>query len=240
MRVVLAVIVAATVAWVVPASAEPKKIQCWTDKDGHRMCGDRVPPEYAGQKRDVIQGGRVVQSTKAAKTAEEIAAEKKAKEAAEAAQKQAAYDRDLLETYRSAKDMEQMRDERIALIDSRITSAQKNSESTDKSLADLRARAETLTKNGKPIDDRLAKQIKDYEKSQKQNTRAMERYKIERDNVETKFNSDIARYNQLKGLPPPKPATPATVPPATAAKPESAAPAPAAASSAPAEPSRKN
>lgn len=220
MRFVLALTVAVVVAGT--AQAADKKVQCWTDKDGHRMCGDRVPPEYAGKKREVLEGGRVIQTVKAAKTPEEIAEEKRQKAAADAAaeavRKQAAYDRDLLETYRSAKDLESMRDERIMLIDSRVASAKKNSDNTDKSLTDLRARAELLTKNGKPVDDRLKKQIKQFEKSQKQNQNALARFQVERADVETKFNADIKRYNELRGLP----ATAPAAAPAAAAKPAAA------------------
>jgi len=224
MRFSLAIAAVMEVAWAAPAAADAKKIQCWNDKDGHRMCGDSVPPEYAGQKRDIMEGGRVVETMKAAKTPEEIAEEKRQKAAADAAAKQADYDRDLLQTYRSAKDMETMRDERLAMIDSRINAAQKNTESTDKSLADLKARAAALEKDKKPVDDKLAKQIKQYEKAQQNNQLAMERAKKEREDVETKFNSDIARYNQLRGLPPPTPAPAATSAPAPAAPAPAATP----------------
>ena len=216
MRFAFAVAAVLAVVSTASGAAGGKKVQCWNDKDGHRMCGDRVPPEYAGQKRDVMEGGRVVDTVKAARTPEEIAEEKRQKEAADAAARQADYDRDLLQTYRSSKDMETMRDERLTMIDSRITAAQKNTESTDKSLADLKARAEALTKDGKPVDDKLAKQIKTYEKAQQNNQLALDRAKKERDEVEAKFNADIARYNQLRGLPPPKPAAPAPATPAAA------------------------
>lgn len=227
MRFAVATVVVAALAWAGAASAQ-KKIQCWNDKDGHRMCGDRVPPEYAGQKREIIgEQGRVVETTKAAKTPEEIAAEKTAKEQAEAQRKQAAYDRDLLETYRSVKDLESMRDERLALIDSRINANKKNTEDTDKTLADLRARAAKLEADKKPPDEKLNKQIKQYEKAQKNNQLSLDRATKDRSDVETKFNADIARYNELKGL---KNSAKATAPAAAAP----AAPAPAAPAATPA------
>ena len=215
------------------ASAQSSKsnIQCWTDKSGQRMCGDRVPPEYAGQKRDVLQDGRVVGTVKAAKTPEEIAEEQRKKKEAEEAQRLADYDRALLETYRSAKDIESMRDERIALLDSRIYAAEKNSATTDQSLATLRARAEAQAKEGKPVDPKLAKQIKQYERDQKQNQRSIERNRKERVEIETKFNTDLARYYELRGGKPPAKAAPAPgaaaapgATPAAAAAPASAAP----------------
>lgn len=211
MRSVAAVFVLAMLVWAAPAAAQGKNaIQCWTDKNGQRMCGDRVPPEYAGQKRDVIKDGRVVETVKAARTPEEIAEEKRRKQEAEDAGRRADYDRALLETYRSAKDIESMRDERITMLDGRINAAEKNSATTDKSLADLRARADKLAQEGKPVDEKLAKQIKQYERDQRTNARSIERNRKERAAIEEKFNADLARYHELRGTKPPAPApTPA-------------------------------
>jgi hypothetical protein len=198
-----------------PAVAQLKgqKYQCWTDKNGQRMCGDRVPPEYAGQKREVIKDGRVIDTVRAAKTPEEIAEEKRKKEAIEEDRRRADYDRALLETYRSAKDIESMRDERLVMLDSRIASIEKNTTNTDKTLADLKARAEKLTTEGKPVDERLAKQIRQFERDQKTNQKSLERNRHERAEIERKFNTDLARYQELRGIrQEPKPATAAATP----------------------------
>lgn len=234
MKFSVAAVVLITLVWAAPAAAQ-KKIQCWTDKHGARMCGDRVPPEYAGQQREVLKDGRVVQTVKAASTPEEIAAAKKAKrdaeEAAAEAKRRADYDRALLETYRSAKDIESMRDERVAMLDGRIASIEKNTTNTDKSLADLKARAERLINEGKPVDDKLAKQIKHFERDQKQNLKSLERNRTERAEIEKKFNADLERYLELRGLPKPAPvtagpsATPTPPPAAEPAKPAAAEPA---------------
>jgi hypothetical protein len=228
MKFAVAAIVFVSLAWAAPAVAQqPKKIQCWTDKSGQRMCGDRVPPEYAGQQRDVIKDGRVVDSVKAARTPEEIAAEKKAKQDAEEAKRRADYDRALLETYRTAKDIESMRDERILMLDGRIASIEKNQTNTDKQLIDLKARAEKLTNEGKPVDQRLAKQIKQFERDQKINTKSLDRNRNERAEIERKFNADLERYLELRGMPKPKPAPVTAGPAATPTPPAPAAAEPA-------------
>ena len=115
---VITAVLAAALA-VAPAAAQQKggkKIQCWTDKNGARMCGDQVPPEYAGEKRDVMKGGRVVDTIDAAKTAEDREAEKRRKAAEEAQRKQAEYDRALLEMYRNQTDITAMRDDGIGVL----------------------------------------------------------------------------------------------------------------------------
>jgi hypothetical protein len=228
MRVRMLLTVALASALGVPGVAQTteKRIQCWTDKNGQRMCGDRVPPEYAGQKRQVFEDGRVVDTIRAAKTPEEIAEEQRQKEQAEKARKQAEYDRALLETYRSAKDIEAMRDERVAMIELRLRAAEKNAADTDKSLESLRARAEARAKEGKPVDEKLAKQIREFERAQKHNEKALARYRKERDEVAHRFNGDLARYRELRGIPAPPPgqtpAAPANPAPTPAAAPASA------------------
>jgi len=231
MRFAAMVAMLSVALWAMPSEAQKKdgkKIQCWTDKSGQRMCGDRVPPEYAGEKRDVMKDGRVVDTVSAVKSPEEIAAEKRKKEAEEATLKAAAYDRALLESYRTSGDITTTRNERLALIDSRVQAAEKNAADTDKSLTGLRTRAEALQKNDKPVDDKLAGQIRQFEKAQRQNTKALERYRKEREALHAKYDADFMRYNELRGLP----ATPPPPPPTAVAEP--AAPAPAAATPAPA------
>jgi predicted nucleic acid-binding Zn-ribbon protein len=191
-----------------PAMAQ-KKIECWTDDKGQRMCGDRVPPEYADKERKVMnERGIVVETKRRAKTPEEIAGEERKAKEAEEAKKRAEYDRALLENFRSTKDLEAMRDDRLSLLDSRIASSQKSLADNENSLKGLQERAEALQKEGKPVNERLEKQIKQFTRAVKDNQKALERYQREREEIRAKFDSDIARFNELR-----PPAAPAAAPP---------------------------
>ena len=240
--VIAAMLAAALAAAPADAQKKPgKRIQCWTDKNGQRMCGDRVPPEYAGEKRDVIDKGRVVDTIDATKTAEEREAEKRRLAAEEATQKQAEYDRALLESYRTSGDITVTRNERLALVDSRIQAAAKNASDSDKSLAGLRARAEAAGKKNEPVDPRLAKQIRQFEKAQQDNANALERYRKEREALLAKFDRDYMRYNELRGLPaatPPPPPDAVAATPATPAQPADPKSGGAATPAKPAEPAK--
>jgi hypothetical protein len=216
----MAAVLAAMLAAPAVTQAAPKKIQCWTDKNGQRMCGDRIPPEYAGEKRDVMKDGRVIDTIDASKTEEERNAEIARKKAEEEAKKRAEQDRTLLEMYRSQSDIVAMRDERIALIESRTQAAEKNAADTDKVLVGLRARAAALEKDNKPVDAKLAKQIRQFEKSQEQNKNALERYRKEREALRDKFDRDYVRYAELRGLPVSAPPPPLARTPATPADPK--------------------
>lgn len=230
MRVLVALAVLAA-AWTLPTETQAQqkqKIQCWTDKTGARMCGDRIPPEYAGEKREIIQDGRVVGTVRAMKTPEEIAEEKRRVKAEEDKVRAAEYDRALLESYRTSADITASRNERLVLIDSRIQAAEKNAADTDKALIGLRARAEAQQQKNEPVDDKLAKQIRQFEKAQERSTKALERYRHERQALWEKLDRDFMRYNELRGLPvtPPPPPPGATASATADAKVTSDKPAP--------------
>lgn len=187
-----------------PAAAQ-KKVQCWTDDKGQRMCGDHVPPEYADKERKVMnERGIVIETKRGAKTPEEIAEEQRKAQEAEEAKRRAEYDRALLENFRSTKDIAAMRDDRLNLLDSRIASSQKSLADNENSLKGLQERADALQKEGKPANERVANQIKQFTRAVKDNQKALERYQREREEIRAKFDSDIARFNELR--PPPAPA----------------------------------
>lgn len=180
-----------------------RKFQCWTDEQGHRACGDRLPPEAARHERQVFgQDGRVVkvvprertpeERVEDARRAEEAAAAERAREAA------AAYDRFLLETYTSVRDLERARDERILTLDGRLRLAEKAVSDDEKSLAGLNAQAETLLKQGTDPDARLKKQLRRVQKTLSENRTAAEQIKADRSALEAKYARDMARYQELR------------------------------------------
>jgi hypothetical protein len=191
------------------AQAAGKRFQCWIEENGQRACGDRVPPQYAQQERKVYEGGRVVEIKERPRTPEELAEiERQKKAAVEAKRKeeeQRAYDQFLLSTFNNVKDLERMRDQRIATLDSRINLAQKalaDNEQTLKKLRDQAAKAEGAKKK---VPDRVQKQIKEFEKSLADNRKGVEQMQAERTQIETKFTADIERLKVLRqsaGLPP--------------------------------------
>jgi hypothetical protein len=184
------------------------KVLCWTDENGHRACGDRVPPKYADREREVINRRGVTVDTKAReKTAEEAAAEVVARQRVEEQEmqrrKQAAYDRFLLETYQSVAELEQTRAERVAALQTRLTLSEKAAKNSQATLDALHAQAAQLNKEGKPVDRKLEAQIRDYLRALGENVKAVEHLKSERDTIDAQFTRDIERYKELRQPQPP-------------------------------------
>jgi hypothetical protein len=224
------------------------KLVCWTDDKGARACGDHVPPQYAKQQQEVLDAqGRVLDTREREKTAEERkaadAAAHLAREADEAKQRQAEYDRFLVETYATEDDLAKTRDERIAALEGRIKLVDESIVSNQATLVQLHDRAAAaekakrtaatappppqpaqpaasveMTKEEriaaakaklagklppKPVKPRtLPEQIADFEKSLAENQSAAKQLRAEREATIKRFDADIARWRQLKALPP--------------------------------------
>jgi len=183
-------------------SGKTRSIQCWTEASGQRACGDRVPPEYASQERQVFdKAGRVVQTKPREKTPEELAEEARLKrEAAEQkalAEKAAAYDRFLLDSYSGVKDLERARNDRLLTLDGRVGLTHQAVAGDEKSLVGLKAREEAALKARKPVSPTLKKQLTDVQRNLRENRSAIEQFGKDREKVCADFERDIKRYQEL-------------------------------------------
>ena len=192
------------------ATGNAKKLQCWTDDRGQRACGDAVPPGEARRQRAVIdQRGVVKKVLPAQKSAAEIEAEQKARQAREQAE---AYDRYLLQAYQSVDEIGRARDERIAAIDARMRIAEKSLTDASNTLDELRQRAAKAAPAAtKPaaeeIDPKLAEKIATFTASRANQAEAVTRLRHERERIQSDFARDINRYRELRA---PTPAPPAS------------------------------
>ncbi len=197
-------VVALCVAVCAPASAG---IQCWTDENGHRACGDHVPPQYAKKETRVYdEGGRVIEVRERQRTEAELAAERRRAEEAEAerkrAQEQAAYDQFLLTTFNNVGELEATRDERVATLDGRLALAEKSLADNVTGIRQLREQIAESEKTGQPAPERLRKKLANFEARLAQNQNAVDKLKQERVGIISRFERDIERYRSLTGATP--------------------------------------
>lgn len=182
------------------------RIVCWTDENGQRACGDRVPPQYAKTERQVLdENARVVEVKAREKTPEELAEQaRQEREAAQArarAEEQARYDSYLLQAYQSVDDIVVTRDSRVRVLNGRLGLSEKAIGDGERALAELRGRAESLSRGDKPVPAKLAQQIRDYEASLQRQRASAAQLRAERASIVEQFARDIARYRELRGLP---------------------------------------
>jgi hypothetical protein len=163
----------------------------WVDENGVTHYGDKIPPQYAKQQREVLnQQGTTVKVLQHEKTADERAEEVKQQKLKEEEAKQASYDRYLLQTFETEADLARMRDERLSTMDSHIRISESSVVGNQKSLEQRKAR-----KNPSPA---LTKQIVELEARLAKDQETLAKQKEERTRLSSQFTRDIARYRQLK------------------------------------------
>ena len=179
------------------------RMKCWTNSEGIKECGDKIPPEYTQQGyQELSKGGIVLEEKERIKTKEEL---EKAKQEAviiareeEKERKKKAHNKMLLETFASIEEIEAARDQKIEAVESTIKITQKriiklqyllddelNRNSLDKQIDGEEKKFDTT--------ESLKEQISDNKKFIK--NKIDEQRKIKKTYIEY-----ISRFKKLKGL----------------------------------------
>ncbi len=179
----------------------------WVDENGRIHYGDRIPPKYAKSERDVLDNSGVVRETLGRElTPEELAAKREQERLAEEqkirAAEQEKYDKFLLSTYETPGDLVSTRDDRLETLDGQIVATKKTVADTERILGDLHARAKTLEDQNRPIPTRLREQIVEWDKALVKGVSAITRLQEDRDSTAARFDSDLRRYLELRGITP--------------------------------------
>ncbi len=182
-------------------TTQNEKLYRWVDDKGVVHYGDSIPPEYSKQQRDVLnKQGIQIGTMEAEKTPAQVAEELRQKEAIRQA---AARDDILLRTYLSFEQIEQLRDQRLDLIESQIKVTTQYLHTKRTKLMELHAlaghyRPYSTGANAPTMPDQLAEDL----------VRTLNDIRVQEENLESKrseqealrahFRSDIERFKQLK------------------------------------------
>ena len=187
-----------------PAQAAFK---CWTNHEGIRECGNKVPPEFAQQGHQEISSQGMIKSEQArTKTSEELAEE--ARLAAIEAEKlkleeeQARQDKILLDTYTDVDGIEKKRDEDIATIQSRINLANKRRKKIQQDLDKRIKAAAAEERSGRAPNKNLLKDIESLKRQVKNNEKFIADKRKEQEAVKASYAKYIDRFNTLTGAKP--------------------------------------
>jgi hypothetical protein len=173
------------------------------DARGQSHFAQAIPPACMDLDVEVLDSsGRVIRTIPGRRSLEQAAKQKAAEDATKAA---AQRDRTILATYLSVADIEQLRDQRLELLEqqSRVTRQYivNLRERETRLMADVqRFRPYNDADAAPPLPDHVAEDIVNtvnglqvYEEELAKNT-------AEQNELRAAFDADIARYKQLKGL----------------------------------------
>lgn len=186
-----------------------QKLYKWTDANGVVHYGDKIPPEYANRDRNVLndQGvqvgfeeGEITPEERAA--AERLAAQRESERVARL--EVARRDRMLLETYITVADIEDLRDRRLELLESQIKVTELYLGNLRKRLVDLQVEAShfkpyTSREDAPQIPENLAVDISRTLASINLYEQTLARTRSDQTVLRASFDSDIARFKELKG-----------------------------------------
>lgn len=180
-------------------------IKCWKNNEGVRECGNAVPPEYAQQGHEERSSrGLVMDKQARAQTAEELEAarlkEEQELEQARLERIQAAKDRVLLDTFSNVDDMELARDGQLASITSQIKLNQSQIKKLEKDIDERIAVAAELERRGTEPPQEIQDAIESLRSQIARKQDFIENKLGEQVQVRNKFDADIARFRELKGV----------------------------------------
>jgi hypothetical protein len=173
----------------------------WIDENGNRQYGDRVPPEYAKQELRVLnrQGVELRRVGAQRTVAQQVEDQKRADSEARRAQ----HDRFLLATYTSTRDIEQVRDSRLAQVGQQRESTETYLATLQERLGSLQLQAQAYrpyneSPDAKPMPDRLADSlVRTLNEARTQRTQ-LDTRRAEENALRAQFQADIDRYRQLR------------------------------------------
>jgi hypothetical protein len=173
----------------------------WLDDRGVMQYGDRVPPEYAKRELRVLNSqGVEVRRIQAQKTPQQQAEENRREQIAA---RQAQHDKFLLSTYTSTRDIEQVRDTRLAQLGEQRRSTEAYLVTLDERLAGLQLQAQAFrpyneSPDARPMPDRLADDLVRTLNEARSQRKLLGSRRAEEDAVRTQFQADIERYRELR------------------------------------------
>lgn len=203
--VVLALLVA-------PFSASASKLYKWTDEKGVVHYSDKLPPESVKKAHQKISDeGYVKEEVKREKTQEERIAEQvqesmeieERRRQAEIEARQRRRDRILLDTFTTERDLVLTRDDRLNSIDSIINLTKSNNKRFAEQMQTVKTRIEKIEKSGREVPKNMRDQLASISEQHQSNENFIERKQREREKLLSRFNDDLARFRELKGISPP-------------------------------------
>ncbi len=177
----------------------------WVDADGKVHYTDSLPPDQVRRGHDELdRRGITVRRVERAKTAEEIAAEKRIerlrKEQQKLIEKQKAEDRVLLRTFRSVDDIKLTRDGKIATIDSMIAVDRGNIKRTKRRLEQMQDHAAQIEKRGQTVSKRYLANIAQLRDEIRNTYAAILRRERSKDEIFKRYARDIERFKKIARL----------------------------------------
>lgn len=189
-------------------SSGQSRVYRWVDENGIVHYGDRIPPQYSSRDRTILNDhGVSVGFEEGEVTAEERATQQRVAAQAETDRQfkaeVARRDRMLLQTYLSVRDIEELRDRRLELLESQIKVTELYLANLRKRMVSLMEEASsfkpyTVAESAPQIPENLALDLSRTTASITLYEQTLSRTRTDQQVLKAAFNDDIDRFKVLK------------------------------------------
>jgi uncharacterized protein (DUF342 family) len=193
----------ALIAGIILSLPVAAKMYKWVDDNGTTHYGETVPPEYANKYRiELNKEGREVKTDEVPTPERRRAKEQedaKKRDDAKAALQQERYDKTLINTYSSVKEIDLARSRSLQQVDARINVINAYIKTANDNLIALQKEADGYTNAKKKIPDSLQEDLQDAQARLTKLQQDIGKPKAEKTALEVRFDADKARYIELTG-----------------------------------------
>lgn len=195
------------------SAREEHKLYKWTDADGNVYYSDSVPAEFAERPKAVLnEQGVAVGELEGKKTEEQLAQERREEELRIEEELQQRADQALLNTYLSVEEIVMHRDRRIELFQAQSRVTELYLKNLDARLESIRAEASryqpySQDSSAPMIPDDLARDLRETKDTISRHKNNLKKYEHNEREIIERFNRDIDRFRDLKGIDVPQAAT---------------------------------
>lgn len=200
--------------------ADPgKKLYCWDNARGERICSDTLPPEAVNSARQEfnarsgLRGAEVLRALTAEERADAELAAAQAQVDAAATETRRRTEQAMLSTYGSEDALRRVFNERAAIVDNNIKTAIYNVGSLREALATQLSVAGDRELAGQKVADKQAGEIRQRHTELLAQLRLQAAFEQQRRALDVEIAETLARYRELKGIAAPAEAA-AAAPPA--------------------------
>jgi hypothetical protein len=181
------------------------KLYKWVDDQGRTHYSDKLPPTDAHRARSQLdEHGITVNQVGAAKTQEQLRQEQEQERLRQEQQrlvnKQRAYDRVLLRTFRSEDDILMTRNGQIQAIDTSIRVTESNIKRIKSVLDQMEQRAAQRELSGKPVSLKMQKNIQNKRTALTEAYQSIISREHDKNRIRQSFARDLQRFRELKKL----------------------------------------
>lgn len=193
-------LLAALFAGIIISLPVEAKLYKWVDDQGVTHYGETIPPEYAGKSRSELdKSGREKESAKAVIERPSEQDEEKKREANKAAEEQRRFDRTILDTYTSVKEIELARTRNLQQVDARINTLNSSLNTANANLVELQKEADSYAGRNKPVPPSLQQDMLMAQERVAKLNRDMEKPKAEQNAINARYDAYKVRFIELTG-----------------------------------------